>query len=141
MRALCPRGALRRHHSGRGALARPQRHRVRHDPRSPGALPRITRAVKPLQRRLDRPADAALTDDELIAAKRQVLTGYQIDKVTHLLGERGEGLNRRRVEMLDKADALHPCSRDKDTGTRFYRLGDIFEAHQVHPRRGRGSGS
>ncbi|MBW0275018.1 hypothetical protein ATM97_27845 [Nocardia sp. MH4] len=99
----------------------------------------ITRAIAALQRRLDRPGDGTLTEDELAGANRQVLTAYQIDKVVHLLGERGEGLSRRRVEVLDKAGALHPCSRDRDTGTRFYRLGDILEAHAVHPRRGRGS--
>lgn len=101
----------------------------------------ITRAVKALQRRLDRPDEAALTDDELAGANRQVLTAYQIDKVVHLLGERGEGLNRRRVEVLDKAGVLRWCTRDRDTGTRFYRLGDILEAHAVHPRRGSGSGA
>lgn len=101
----------------------------------------ITRAIRALQRRLDRPGDGTLTEDELAGANRQVLTAYQIDKVVHLLGERGEGLSRRRVEVLDKAGALNPCSRDRDTGTRFYRLGEILEAHAVHPRRGRGSGA
>ncbi|MGS2805352.1 hypothetical protein [Nocardia sp. MW-W600-9] len=96
----------------------------------------ITRAITALQRRLDRPGDGTLTEDELAGANRMVLTAYGIDKVVHLLGERGEGLSRRRVEVLDKAGALHPCSRDRDTGTRFYRLGDILEAHAVHPRRG-----
>src|SRR3546814_13224018 len=62
--------------------------------------------------------DAALTEDELAGANRMVITAYQIDKVLHLLGERGEGLNRRRVEVLDKAGALQWCSRDKDTGMR-----------------------
>ncbi|MEU3011082.1 hypothetical protein [Nocardia asteroides] len=99
----------------------------------------ITRAIAALQRRLDRPGDGTLTEDELAGANRMVLTAYGIDKVLHLLGERGDGLSRRRVEVLDKAGALHPCSRDRDTGTRFYRLGDILEAHAVHPRRGRGS--
>lgn len=69
-----------------------------------------------------------------------MLTAYQIDKVVHLLGERGEGLNWRRVEVLDKA-GVRWCTRDRDTGTRFYRLGDILEAHAVHPRRGSGSGA
>lgn len=101
----------------------------------------ITRAIAALQRRLDRPGDGTLTEDEIAGANRQVLTAYQIDKVVHLLGERGVGLSRRRVEVLDKAGALHPCSRDKDTGTRFYRLGDILAAHAIHPRRGAGSGS
>ncbi|MEV4155431.1 hypothetical protein AB0J48_20615 [Nocardia salmonicida] len=105
-------------------------------PGAPDGYRDITRAVKSLQRRLDRPGDGALTDDELVVANRQILTAYQIDKVVHLLGDRGQGLNRRRVEVLDKAGALHPCSRDRDSGTRFYRLGDILEAHAVHPRRG-----
>lgn len=100
----------------------------------------ITRAVRALQRRLDRPGDGTLTEDEIAGANRQVLTAYQIDKVVHLLGERGEGLNRRRVELLDKAGVLKG-TRDRDSGTRFYALGDILEAHAVHPRRGRGSGT
>ncbi|MFD4439011.1 hypothetical protein ACFWPK_04440 [Nocardia sp. NPDC058519] len=98
----------------------------------------ITRAITALQRRLDRPGDGTLTDDEIAGANRQVMTAYQVDKVTHLLGERAEGLNRRRVELLDKAGVLKG-TRDRDTGTRFYALGDILEAHAVHPRRGRGS--
>ncbi|PKV80888.1 hypothetical protein [Nocardia fluminea] len=95
--------------------------------------------IQAVQRRLDHRGDAALTEDELAGANRMVITAYQIEKVLHLLGERGEGLNRRRVEVLDKAGALQWCSRDKDTGMRFYRIGDILEAHATHPRRGRGS--
>ncbi|MFC9966316.1 hypothetical protein ACFVH4_18970 [Nocardia ignorata] len=110
-------------------------------PGADAAFHDITRAIAAMQRRLNRPGDGTLTEDEIAGANRQILTAYQIDKVVHLLGERGEGLNRRRVEVLDKAGALHPCDRDKDTGTRFYRLGDILEAHAVHPRRGRGSGA
>lgn len=97
--------------------------------------------IQAVQRRLDYRGDGALTEDELAGANRMVITAYQIDKVLHLLGERGDGLSRRRVEVLDKAGALHWCSRDKDTGTRFYRLGEILEAHAIHPRRGRGSGT
>lgn len=105
---------------------------------APEAYREITHAVAALQRRLDRPGDGTLTEDELTTANRQILTAYQVDKVVPLLGERGEGLNRRRVELLDKAGVL-TGTRDRDTGTRFYRLGDILEAHARHPRRGRGS--
>ncbi|MFC4124912.1 hypothetical protein [Nocardia rhizosphaerae] len=108
-------------------------------PGADAAFHDIVKAITGLQRRLKRPGDGSLTEDELTAANRMVITAYQIDKVTHLLGERGEGLNRRRVEVLDKAGVLKWCTRDRDTGTRFYRLGDILEAHAVHPRRGRGS--
>lgn len=100
----------------------------------------ITKGIDRVKSRLLMPDVGPLTEDELASANRQIITAYQIDKVLHLLGSRGEGLNRRRVEVLDKAGALHPCSRDRDTGRRFYRLGDILAAHQVHPRRGRGSG-
>lgn len=98
----------------------------------------IKRAIVALQRRLDRPGDGTLTEDDLTVANRMVLTAYQIDKVVHLLGERGEGLNRRRVELLDNAGVLKG-TRDRDSGKRFYALGDILEAHALHPRRGRGS--
>lgn len=67
--------------------------------------------------------------------------GMIIDGVVQRARWDREGLNRRRVEVLDKAGALQWCSRDKDTGMRFYRIGDILAAHATHPRRGRGSGA
>lgn len=109
-------------------------------PGAEAAYSDIIGAIRSVARRLDRPADGALTDDDLASASRSVITAYQIDRVVHLLGERAVGLNRRRVELLDKAGVLRG-TRDRDTGTRFYRLGDILAAHAVHPRRGRGSGA
>lgn len=99
----------------------------------------IVDSVRAIQERLNRPGDGQLTDEELAGANRQVLTAYQIDRVLHLLGDRGEGLNRRRVEILARAGVLKPCDRDRDTGKAFFRLGDILAAHQIHPRRERGS--
>lgn len=101
----------------------------------------IIGAIQAVQRRLDRPGDGTLSEYELAGANRMAFTAYQIEKFVHLLGEHGQGLNRRRVELLDKAGVLTPCDRDEDTGKRFYRLGDILAAHAIHPRRGAGSGS
>lgn len=96
----------------------------------------ITEGIERVKSRLLMPDVGALTEEELTGANRMILTAYQIDRALPLLGDRGEGLNRRRVEILARAGVLQPCDRDPDTGTKFFRLGDILAAHQIHPRRG-----
>ncbi|MFF0546931.1 hypothetical protein ACFYTF_29250 [Nocardia thailandica] len=102
---------------------------------APEAHRAICAVVRRLQQRLRRD-DGGLTEADIEAANRQVLTSYQVDRIVPLLGHLGEGLNRRRVELLSKAGVLRPASVDRDTGTRFFRLGAILKAHAAHPRRG-----
>lgn len=68
-------------------------------------------------------------------ANRQIVTAGQVDKLATKLGHLGTGLNKRRVETLDKGGALKPCAIDD--GVKFYRLGDVLDAHHRHARRTR----
>lgn len=68
-------------------------------------------------------------------ANRQIVTAGQVDKIAAKLGHLGTGLNKRRVETLDKGGALKPCAIDD--GVKFYRLGDVLDAHHRHARRAR----
>lgn len=61
-----------------------------------------------------------------------VLTAGQIEKVARRLGEVGQGLTKRRVETLARHGRIHPAAVDGDT--RFYRLGDVLDAHKRHAR-------
>lgn len=73
-------------------------------------------------------------DDEIVIdrarveqANRQVLTAGQVEKIAPRLGPIGEGLNKRRVETLVRWGVLRPCALDGDV--RFFRLGDVLDAH------------
>ena len=79
------------------------------------------------------PEDYVLIDRERVEkANRQVLTAGQIEKVARRLGEVGQGLTKRRVETLARHGRIHPAAVDGDT--RFYRLGDVLDAHKRHAR-------
>lgn len=86
---------------------------------------------------IDLPPDDEIHIDtkRITSANRQIVTAGQIDKIAAKLGALGDGLNKRRVETLDRAGKLKPCAIDD--GTRFYRLGDILDAHHRHTRRNR----
>jgi hypothetical protein len=84
------------------------------------------------------------TDDEYVidqqrweAANRQVVTIAAIEKLAPRIDKLGKGLNARRMRTLCKHAGLTHVSEDPDTGTRFYRLGDVLEAHQRHASRKR----
>ncbi len=73
--------------------------------------------------------------DRVRQANRQVLTAGQVEKIAGKLGALGTGLNKRRVETLNKGGELHPCAIDD--GVKFYRLGDVLDAHHRNARRNR----
>ena len=63
------------------------------------------------------------------AALSSVLTGPQIEKLAHQLGDRGKGLTERRVKHLRTKHGLIG-TQDPETGTWFYKLGDVLEAQR-----------
>ena len=69
----------------------------------------------------------------LEAANRKVMTGVQIEKLAHKLGDDGKGLTRKRVDSLRIRHGLSG-SQDADTRVWFYRLGDVIKAHREAKR-------
>lgn len=68
-------------------------------------------------------------------ANRQIVTVAAMEKLAPKLDKLGKGLNARRMRTLCKHAGLEHVSVDRDTGTKFYRLGDVLEAHKRHARR------
>lgn len=80
--------------------------------------------------------DAMLvTDAQVEAANRQLLTASQVEQIARRLGERGHGLNRQRVWRLVEAGKVRPSG----DGEPVFRLGDVLAAHESTPRRVRRS--
>lgn len=98
------------------------------------SLPDIRAHIKACLRVVDIPLDDYVLVDRarVDAANRQVLTAGQVEKVARRLGEVGQGLTKRRVETLAKQGRIHPAAVDGET--RFYRLGDVLDAHKRHAR-------
>lgn len=89
----------------------------------------IRNRIDECQRQVDLPPDDEVHIDQtrIREANRQVLTAGQVEKIAHRLGSLGQGLNKRRVETLARNGRLRPCAVDGDV--RFYRLGDVLDAH------------
>lgn len=100
------------------------------------ALPEIRDVIAHCTHVVDIPPDDLVVIDpaRVEAANRQIVTRDSIETIAPKLGEMGRGLNSRRVRTLEKANALKATGTDVDTGTRFYRLGDVLEAHVRHRR-------
>lgn len=90
-----------------------------------------------LRKVIDLPPDDYVHIDpaQVRRANRQVITLGTIDVVARRLGELGDGLNARRIRTLVKRGELQADSEDGATGTKFYRLGDVLDAHHRHARR------
>ena len=67
-------------------------------------------------------------DVMVAAANKQVVTGAQVERMAHKLGDQARGLTRKRVTYLRNRNLLNG-TRDDDTGEWFYYLGDILTAH------------
>lgn len=63
------------------------------------------------------------------AANKQVLTASQVVKVAARIGEGGKKLDAERIKSLTRNGHLRPVKVDRDTGTKFYRLGEVLRAH------------
>lgn len=82
------------------------------------------------------PDDQVYIDKERVeAANRSVVTLATIGGIACRLGAIGEGLNRERLRLLAKRGDVQAVSVDADTGTKFYRLGDVLHAHHGRKRR------
>lgn len=104
-------------------------------PGSETAYEDIAYRIDEARRQVDLPEDAIIDIDRsrMAHANLQIVTAGQIDKIAFKLGALAEGLNKRRVETLDKGGRLKPCAIDGDV--KFYRLGDVLDAHHRHARR------
>lgn len=77
-------------------------------------------------------------DQEMVnEANRSIVTLSTIEPIARKLGDVGKGLNRDRMRTLTKRGGLAHASEDEDTKTKFYRLGDVLEAHQSYSSRNR----
>lgn len=88
---------------------------------------------------IDLPPDDYTRIDEarVQAANRQWVTLSTIDVVARRLGDLGQGLNERRMRTLISRDLITPDREDPASATKFYRLGDVLDAHHRHARRRR----
>ncbi|UYL86921.1 helix-turn-helix DNA binding domain protein [Gordonia phage RavenCo17] len=74
--------------------------------------------------------DESRISAEMVAeANRQVVTAVQIEKLGYKLGDQAKGLNKNRVDYLRRSGRL-AGTRDHETGTWFYHLGDVLSAHK-----------
>lgn len=101
------------------------------------ALNDITDKINECRRQVDLPPDDEVVIDRarVESANRSVVTLSTIAGIASRLGDIGQGLNRERLRILAKRGDVRPVSEDPDTGTRFYRLGDVLHAHHNRERR------
>lgn len=102
------------------------------------ALDEVRYAVGECRRVVDIPPDDDVVIDpqRLEAANRSIVTRDSVETIAGKLGEMGTGLTARRLRTLEKAGILNAAGKDRDTGTLFYRLGDVLTAHMAHRRGG-----
>lgn len=98
----------------------------------------IVAAIKLCEKEIQGAVSEVMIDDARVKkANRQVLTAGQIEKIAPKLGDIGKGLNKRRVETLNYNQELWPCVSLIKGDPKFYRLGDVLEAHRRHVRKPR----
>lgn len=104
--------------------------------RSAEALDEIHYAVGECRRVVDIPPDDEVSIDpqRLEAANRSIVTRDSVEVIAQKLGDLGQGLTARRVRTLEKAGVLRATGKDRDSGTLFYKLGDVLTAHVAHKR-------
>lgn len=104
---------------------------------SAAALDDITDRVQACRRIVDLPPDDYVVIDEqrVREANRSVVTLSTVSVIAARLGDVGRGLNRDRLRTLAKHGKVAPDSVDPETGTKFYKLGDVLHAHHAHRTR------
>lgn len=75
-------------------------------------------------------AERAISREMVDAANRSIITLSTVDSIARSLGDSAKGLNRERMRTLVKRGWLFSVSEDPDSGTKFYRLGDVLAAHR-----------
>lgn len=101
------------------------------------ACDELCERIDECRRHVDLPPDDDVVIDRVRVqeANRQVLTAGQVEKIACRLGTLGVGLNKRRVETLTRNGRLRPCAVDGDV--RFFRLGDVLDAHHRSNKKAR----
>lgn len=98
----------------------------------------IAYRIDEARRQVDLPDDDGTLDiprDKINEANRQIVTSGQVEKIAGKLGELGKNLTAQRVHSLNRGGYLRPISIDGETGTKFYRLGDVLHAHYACVKR------
>lgn len=102
----------------------------------------IKAAIDECWRQIDIPADDDIMIDRarVHEANRVVVTAGQVEKLANKMGAIGKGLNKRRVETLAsrRKNPLRPCAVDGDV--KFFRLGDVLDAHHRSDESGKKAG-
>lgn len=102
----------------------------------------IKAAIDECWRQIDIPADDDIVIDRgrVHEANRLVVTAGQVEKLANKMGAIGKGLNKRRVETLAarRKNPLRPCAVDGDV--KFFRLGDVLDAHHRKDEPGKKAG-
>ncbi len=102
----------------------------------------IKTAVDECWRQIDIPTDDDIVIDRgrVHEANRLVVTAGQVEKLANKMGAIGKGLNKRRVETLAarRKNPLRPCAVDGDV--KFFRLGDVLDAHHRSDESGKKAG-
>lgn len=102
----------------------------------------IKAAIDECWRQIDIPADDDIVIDRgrVHEANRLVVTAGQVEKLAIKMGAIGKGLNKRRVETLAarRKNPLRPCAVDGDV--KFFRLGDVLDAHHRSDESGKKAG-
>ncbi|ATW60127.1 helix-turn-helix DNA binding protein [Mycobacterium phage Philonius] len=91
----------------------------------------IAHRIDECRRQIDLPPEDEIVIDRarLEQANRQIVTAGQAEKIARKLGDLGRRLTTQRVHSLNRRGHLRPVGTDPETGTKFYRLGDILQAH------------
>ena len=105
------------------------------------AYSEIAHRIDECRRQIDLPPEDEIVIDRarLEQANRQIVTAGQAEKIARRLGELGRRLTTQRVHSLNRRGHLRPIDTDPETGTKFYRLGDILHAHTKCAQRHRRS--
>ncbi|MFA4052645.1 hypothetical protein [Mycobacteroides chelonae] len=95
------------------------------------------------RRQIDLPDEDDIVIDKarVQAANKSVVTLATIGPIANRIGALGKGLNRDRLRYLEKTGRVRACSEDPDTGTRFYKLGDVLHGHNDKTKRKRSGGA
>ncbi|MEC4856706.1 hypothetical protein R2325_13950 [Mycobacteroides chelonae] len=103
----------------------------------------IKAAIDECRKQIDLPPEDDIVIDKarVQAANKSVVTLSTIGPIANRIGVLGRGLNRDRLRYLEKTGKVRPCGEDPDTGTQFFRLGDVLHAHNDRTKVKRSGGA
>lgn len=91
----------------------------------------LTDKIADCRRHVDLPPDDEIMIDHVRVAEAagSVVTLETVTVVANRIGPMADGLNRDRLRYLVKRGKVKHCRQDPDSGTKFYRLGEVMHAH------------